>query len=263
MVPADFSRREFRWGGLAFPVLETGDGPALIVMHELGGPNAFFIDFVRKLVAHGYRISLPVFFGTPDRPPGRFDSLVNLGRLCIRREFAALHAGDSGQVSDWVRALARTLQTDQGPVAVLGMCFSASIALAALIEPALTTAVLSQPSLPAGKSPIKRADLHLTDNECKRLAQRAADREIEALALRFTHDGLCPEERIGALRELLGEQVQCLAIDSSPGNRHGIRPRAHSVLTREFVDQPGHPTREAWERVVEFLDLRMKGPHPR
>lgn len=262
MIPAGFTQREFRHGSLVFPVLETGDGPALIVMHELGGPNTFFIDFVRKVAAKGYRVSLPVFFGTADKVPGRLDSLVNLGRLCIRREFAALQTGDSGQVSDWVRALARDLRDGDAPIAVLGMCFSASIALAALIEPALTTAVLSQPSLPAGKSPAKQADLHLTQAERDQLARRTAAGEIEALALRFTHDGLCPEQRIGTLKDLLGQRVQCFAIDSSPGNAYGIPPSAHSVLTREFVDQPGHPTREAWELVVSFLDRRMKGPQP-
>ena len=36
-----------------------------------------------------------------------------------------------------------------------------------------------------------------------------------------------------------------MEIDSSPGNAHGISTRAHSVLTIDLVDEPGHPTRAA------------------
>ncbi|MEC8948255.1 MAG: dienelactone hydrolase, partial [Actinomycetota bacterium] len=42
-------------------------------------------------------------------------------------------------------------------------------------------------------------------------------------------------------------------IDSSPGNPHRISKRAHSVLTDELVDEPGHPTRDALDAVLEHL----------
>ena len=47
-------------------------------------------------------------------------------------------------------------------------------------------------------------------------------------------------------------------IDSSPGNPHGIRRNAHSVLTLELVDTPGHPTRAALDRVMAFLAERLR-----
>ena len=42
-------------------------------------------------------------------------------------------------------------------------------------------------------------------------------------------------------------------IDSSPGNPHGIAKAAHSVLTEHLVDQPGHPTTDALDRVLAFF----------
>ena len=36
-----------------------------------------------------------------------------------------------------------------------------------------------------------------------------------------------------------------------------IRDRAHSVLTEDLIDQPGHPTRDALDRVLKFLADRL------
>jgi len=44
-----------------------------------------------------------------------------------------------------------------------------------------------------------------------------------------------------------------MEIDSSPGNPHGISTRTHSVLTVDLVDEPGHPTRSALDRVHQRL----------
>jgi hypothetical protein len=41
------------------------------------------------------------------------------------------------------------------------------------------------------------------------------------------------------------------------GNEHGISRRAHSVLTEDFVDEPGHPTHDALAKTVDFLQARL------
>jgi hypothetical protein len=48
-----------------------------------------------------------------------------------------------------------------------------------------------------------------------------------------------------------------MEIDSSPGNLHGIPRRAHAILTDDFVDRDGHPTREALDRVLALLRERL------
>ena len=46
-------------------------------------------------------------------------------------------------------------------------------------------------------------------------------------------------------------------IDSSPGNPHGIDRRAHSVVTEHLVDEPGHPTRDALDQVLDLFRERL------
>jgi len=57
---------------------------------------------------------------------------------------------------------------------------------------------------------------------------------------------------------VLGDAFEGIEIDSSPGNAHGISTRAHSVLTIDLVDEPGHPTRAALDRVLELLDAQLR-----
>jgi len=64
-------------------------------------------------------------------------------------------------------------------------------------------------------------------------------------------------ERFARLRAELGDGFEGIEIDSSRGNRHGIGPTAHSVVTRDLVDQEGHPTRAALDRVLGFFRERL------
>jgi hypothetical protein len=82
------------------------------------------------------------------------------------------------------------------------------------------------------------------------------------LGLRFSADKGSPPERFAALRRELGTAFEGIEIDSSPGNPNGIPQNAHSVLTIELVDQPGHPTREALDRVLAFLAERLAPATP-
>jgi hypothetical protein len=59
------------------------------------------------------------------------------------------------------------------------------------------------------------------------------------------------------LREALGDAFVAVEIDSSPGNPHGLPANAHSVLTEHLVDEPGHPTREALDRVLDLFRERL------
>jgi hypothetical protein len=80
---------------------------------------------------------------------------------------------------------------------------------------------------------------------------------VGLLALRFTNDPLCRAERFERLRRELGDAVETIEIDSSPGNAHGLPQTAHSVVTRELVDREGHPTHAALERVLGFFRERL------
>ena len=78
------------------------------------------------------------------------------------------------------------------------------------------------------------------------------------LGLRFTEDRAVPETRFDTLRRELGDAFIAVEIDSSKGNPYGIPRTAHAVLTQHFVDEPGHPTREALDRVLAFFAERLR-----
>jgi dienelactone hydrolase len=80
------------------------------------------------------------------------------------------------------------------------------------------------------------------------------------MGLRFTADVAVPEARFDTLRRELGDAFIAVEIDSSKGNPHGIPRAAHSVLTEHFVDEPGHPTRDALDRVLAFFTERLAPP---
>ena len=77
------------------------------------------------------------------------------------------------------------------------------------------------------------------------------------MGLRFTGDRAVPPQRFQRLRDELGDRFIAIEIDSSKGNPHGIPRTAHSVLTVHFVDEPGHPTRDALDRVIQFYRERL------
>src|SRR5205823_10828911 len=126
--------------------------------------------------------------------------------------------------------------------------FTGGFALAMAVEPAVLAPVLSQPGLPAPLTARKRTALGLDPADLATVKAHTSD-GLCVLGLRFSADKGSPAERFATLRRELGENFEAIEIDSSPGNPHGIRQRAHSVLTEDLVDTPGHPTRSEERRV--------------
>jgi len=61
------------------------------------------------------------------------------------------------------------------------------------------------------------------------------------------------------LRREFGEDSQGSEIDSSPGTRTAIRGAPHSVVTMGLIDESGHSTPQAVERVLPLFAGRL---HP-
>jgi hypothetical protein len=121
--------------------------------------------------------------------------------------------------------------------------------------------VLSQPGLPAPITARKRAALGLDPADLHGIENRAGQ-GLCILGLRFSNDRGCPAERFETLRQKLGTAFEGIEIDSSPGNPFGIPTSSHAVLTVSLVDQAGHPTRAALDRVLAFLHERRHPTNP-
>jgi dienelactone hydrolase len=250
-----YRQESFSHDGKTRPVYRRGSGPGVVVMHEIPGIHPGVISFANRLADAGFTVAMPLLFGTPGKPVTGGYIARELSHVCISREFRLLAANTSSPITDWLRALCRSLHAELGGrgVGAIGMCLTGNFALALMVDEAVMAPVLSQPSLPFPFGKSRRAGLHISDAD---LAV-AKSRNVPLLGLRFTGDGACPQERFDRLRAEFGGQFEAIEIDSSPGNPHGIPPDAHSVLTLHLVDREGHPTRQALDRVLAFFHERL------
>lgn len=253
-----FEESTFTHGDITHPVYRRGSGPTVVLMHELPGITPEAIRLAERLVDAGFTVVMPHLFGTPGRPVSGPYIAQELARICVRREFSLLAKHKPGPIADWLRALCRSVHEENGGrgIGVIGMCLTGNLALLMMADPWVIAPVVSQPSLPLPIGQERRCALQIPDTELVKIKRRAAD-GVPVLGLRFTADGGCPNERFARLRQELGESLEAIEIDSQPRNPSGIPGSAHSVLTLDLVDQQGHPTRAALERMLTFLRQQL------
>jgi dienelactone hydrolase len=259
MSLSGFEESRFEHDGVERVVYRRGDGPGVVIMHEVPGITPEVARFGGFVADAGLRAVLPVMFGTVNKPVSPGYIAGQLARACVSREFRVLAKCGSSPITDWLRALCRAVYRECGGpgVGAIGMCLTGNFALSLMVDEAVMAPVLSQPSLPLPFSRGHRAALHVSPDELDAAKRRAA-RGCGVLGLRFTADPLCPPERFESLRRELGEDFEGIEIDSSRGNPHGISRIAHSVVTNDLVDETGHPTRQALDRVLAFFRERLQ-----
>ncbi len=253
---AGFEETQFTHDGVTKTVYRGGSGPGVVVIHELPGLTPNVAAFARRVVDAGFTVAAPVLAGVPGKPVGIPYVLTTMPKVCVSKEFTTWATNQTSPVIDWLRALARDLHESAGGpgVGAIGMCFSGGFALAMAVDDIMLAPICSQPSLPFAVGKKRTRDLGLAPKDAIRIRERA---DLCVLAMRFTGDPLVPGARFEALRDLLGDRVIAIEIDSSKGNPHAIPRTAHSVVTEHFVDEPGHPTKDALERVLAFFRERL------
>lgn len=258
-APEGYEARDFEALGVTRRVFHRGEGPPVLVMHEMPGITPAVLRFCDRVVERGFRVAVPQLLGTP----GRGYDVGHLARgyvhVCVSREIHLLAKHEASPVTEWLRALCRALHDERGePVGAVGMCLTGNFALALAVDPWLAAPVLSQPSLPIGITASHRAAPHASREQLACIRARHHEDGVRVLGLRFTGDLLVPSERFATLRRELGDAFEAFEIDSTRGNPHGLARTAHSVLAFDFVDEDGHPTRDALERVLSFFDERLR-----
>jgi len=251
----------FTFDGVSRPVYRAGSGPGVVVVHEIPGITPLVAEFGRRVVDAGFTVALPSLVGEPGRPMSGAYVMRSFTQVCISKEFSSWALNRTSPVIAWLRALARDLHTQAGGpgVGAVGMCFSGGFALAMAVDDEMLAPVLSQPSMPFPVGKARSEALGLSDADLARVKDRVAHNDLCVLGLRFSKDRAVPDARWARYRQELGDNFIAVDIDSSPGNPHGIKKAAHSVLTEELVDQPGHPTKDALDRVLAFLRDRLTG----
>jgi dienelactone hydrolase len=255
-----FEHTTFTAEGDSRAVYRTGSGPAVIVISEIPGITPNVARFARFVADAGFTAVMPHVFGDDGRAVSNGYAAGSLARACISREFTVLALGKTSPITTWLRALAAHEHGRCGGpgVGAVGMCFTGGFALAMMVDDVVLAPVLSQPSLPFPVSKAHRRSIGVSEADTRRIQERALAGTC-VLGLRFTGDKLSPPERFEHLRELLGDAFVAVELDSSPGNPHGHRKTAHSVLTEDLDDRPGTPTRAALDQVLEFFAKRLGG----
>ena len=213
------------------------------------------ISFAERVADAGFSVAMPLMFGTPGKPVSTPYILGELIKVCISREFRLLAARQSSPITNWLRALCRNFHSELGGkgVGAIGMCLTGNFALALMVDDAVMAPVLSQPSLPFpfGK---ERAPDFISPTKILP-SPRIAMSRCWACDSPTTQ----PARASGSsdLRAEFDGRFEGIEIDSSKGNAFGIPQDAHSVLTLHLVDQEGHPTRAALDRVLEFFRERL------
>lgn len=253
----DFTCRTFVRGDITHRIFSKGGGPDIVLMHELPGMTPPCIAFARELADKEFTVHLPLLFGEP----GDDKSIFFLPQLCISHEFRLFSTGGGSPIVSWLRALCNDLKEANGGhgIGVIGMCLTGNFAISLLADDAVLAPVASQPTLPVAVIPAlqtdeARASLSVAPQDLHDALQRP---DVPLMCLRFSQDRLSPHERYEHLGYLFGPRLQGIEIDSRPGNQYDIPNHAHSVLTQDFVDAAGHPTRLARDQVIAFMRSRL------
>ena len=262
-----YTREPFAAAGWRHDVYRGGEGPAVLLLHEMPSFSWRTVRLANHIRDRGYRIVMPILVGGIREAAigglrggltlaGEFT--VNAVRICVSREFVALLQHRTSPVTDYLLALARLEAAASGrrQVGVIGMCFSGGFALATAMDPIVGVAVVSQPAVPFAFGPLKlipgqAADLGLSKPDHDRLVARKDDPDLCVRVLRYESDSIAPKARVLRIRSELAPGATVTWI---PG-------RGHPVLSNA-TDGEAHKGKAdldaALASVVATLDERLK-----
>jgi dienelactone hydrolase len=233
-------RRPVEVAGRSVDVLSHGTGPRVVVLHELTGVGTGLLRFADELLARGFEVHVPVFYGPLDGVSGLRGFV--LARWCLRRELALFTTGRTSPLVGWLRGLVAELVDATHPqVGVVGMCMTGSLVLATLADATTATVVAAQPALPlvTPLSPARvRRDLGLHPGDVA--AASASDTPL--LCVRYREDRLCPDERIEAVRSAFATGAPPAGSPSPPPapDAPGVTVEHHGRLTLLEVEGDLH-----------------------
>jgi dienelactone hydrolase len=254
----DYTKFDFNDGRWTRPVFRRGQGPAVIIIHEMPGLHPLVVRFGDRVAAAGMTVFLPSLFGEPGRPVSpRYAIGEMLKGVCISREFHVWAQNKSSPIVDWLRALARKTHAECGGkgVGAIGMCFTGNFALAMMTEPAVVAPAMSQPSLPLGFTDAAKAAMGVSPDEIACAKRRFETEDLSLLGLRFKGDPMVTKSRFDSFRRAFGDRFEAIELDDEHSlPAPGFGP--HSVLTLNLIDEDTSATRQAERRVIEFFKER-------
>ena len=229
-------------------IYHRGSGSPVVLIQELPGIGQETLALADRLVDAGHEVVMPHLFG----PLGKISIGGNLARvMCMRKEFRLMASNASSPISDWLRLLCREVRDSRSVdgVGVIGMCLTGNFAITLIGDDSVLAAVASQPAMPF----FKQGALHMSETEIA-LSRQALEAKGPMRVLRFEDDPLSTVEKSDCIHGTFNddghERVKEIVISG----------KGHSVLTLDFVDEAGHPTREALNNVLAYFAENLTAP---
>ena len=226
-------------------IYHRGSGSPVVLIQELPGIGQETLALADRLIDAGHEVIMPHLFG----PIGRTSIGGNLVRvLCLRKEFSVLEANRSSPIVDWLRLLCRDVCQSRGVagVGVIGMCLTGNFAISLIADDSVLAAVASQPAMPF----FKQGALHMSARDVTDV-RNALDEKGSMHVLRFEDDPLCTSEKSHCIHKAFNDDGTTRIDEITlPG-------KGHSVLTLDFVDEAGHPTRAALDNVIAYFGKQL------
>lgn len=214
----------------------------LVVLQEMPGIDQKTLALADRFIAEDYTVVLPHLFG----PIGKTAPLGNFFRvLCMRREFRMFASHKSSPVVDYLAALCTWIKEKHNVkgVAVIGMCLTGNFAISLMANDAVLAGFASQPSMPL----FKHAKIHMGLQEISNIKNKL-DKVGPMHCGRFEKDIFCTEKRFNTLDKAFNtDDKERIIFHELPG-------KGHSILTHHFVDQKGHPTKQAFTEVLNYFN---------
>ncbi len=245
---ADYAKSQFtttlKTGATAtHDVYERGEGKVCVIIQELPGIGQETLALADTFVDRGYKVILPHLFG----PIGKV-TMGNLIRVfCMRKEFKVFAKNQSSPIVDWLKALCAKAKVDNNVsgVAVIGMCLTGNFAISLMAEDAVLAGFASQPAMPF----FAQNALHMSSEDIDTIKTKL-DEVGPMHCGRFEGDKLCTATKFDLLRRTFNEGKERIILHELPG-------KGHSILTLDFVDEKGHPTRKALDEVMDYFDGQL------
>ena len=239
---ATWTRSSHTAGDVTHDTYRKGEGPGVIVIHEIPGMTPDVIAFAEEVVAQGHTVVMPHLLGVPEAAPTAKVVAREFARICINKQFTKLALNETAPLAGWLRSLARELHENIGGpgIGVVGMCFTGGFALAMMVDAPVIAPVVAQPSAPFALGRKRRADVNLSPRDLQIVKGRVAQ-GCAVLGLRFQDDPAVGG-RFDTYRREFGDHFMAVEF---PG-------RKHNTLTE-------HRQQEGVDRVLEFLKERLAG----
>lgn len=228
-------------------VYSQGSGDKIVVIiQELPGIGQETLALADRFVERGYRVVLPHLFG----PIGKISVAGNLFRVfCMQREFKLFAKNESSPIVDFLSGLCQALKEryQTKGVAVIGMCLTGNFAISLMANEAVLAGFASQPSMAA----FSQESLHMSAEEIEKVKNKL-DNVGPMHCGSFEGDRLCSPQKIQLIDKTFNQEGQQRIIF------HTLPGKGHAVLTIDFVDEEGHPTRQTLDAVFDYFDGQLE-----